>query len=135
MILQVHPQKLTCPPRQGLFQWGIHLNQPLIFRGHVGVSKNRGTPKNGWFIMENHINMDDLGVSLFSETSMLVFRGIYHKTTKGFGPPAAGLCSVATDLLGLHGVGNDRTASSFLGRHAAAPQSVLGRSSHLVSSW
>ena len=32
------------------------------------IPTNIGVPQNGWFIMENLIKMDDLGVSLFLET-------------------------------------------------------------------
>ena len=34
----------------------------------MGVEPKIGVPQNGWFIMENHIKMDDLGVPLFLET-------------------------------------------------------------------
>ena len=40
----------------------------FIQSGHMGVSKNNGTPKWMVKIMENPIKMGDLGVLLFLET-------------------------------------------------------------------
>ena len=46
---------------------------------HMGVSKNKGTPKWMVKIMENPIKMDDLGVPLFLETPISSMQVLFFR--------------------------------------------------------
>ena len=54
----------------------------FIWPWHIWVFPKIGIPQNGRFIMENPIRMDDLGVPLFSETSLCV--GIWDLWSQTF---------------------------------------------------
>ena len=47
----------------------VEMFVPFVLE-HMWVIPKIGVPQNGWFIMENPIKMDHLGVPLFLETPM-----------------------------------------------------------------